>query len=88
MELSPEQLKQLEELAGNFFTPAEIALIMELDGDLSECILDSNCLIAKAYNRGRLLTEAKVRESIFKLAKEGSAPAQTLAMQIIDKARL
>ena len=64
-QLSPQE--QAEYLGGLQFTVAEVAIILgeKIEGELRT-----------AYDRGRLLEEAKVREAIKRLAIRGSAPAQ------------
>ena len=77
-----EQLTEVERLAGLMFTTAEVSLITGLDP------LTAGDEFERAMLRGRLKEEAQVRSSIFELAKAGSAPAQTLAKQLIDQARV
>jgi hypothetical protein len=77
-----QHLNEVERLAGLMFNVYEIGLITGIDpaseGDEFQ----------KAMLRGRLKEEAEVRKSVFDLAKAGSAPAQTLAVQLIDQARV
>ncbi|MGI4865438.1 MAG: hypothetical protein ACRYFZ_16060 [Janthinobacterium lividum] len=78
----PNHLNEVERLAGLMFNVFEVGLITGLDpateGDAFE----------RAMLRGRLREEAELRKSVFELAKAGSAPAQTLAKQFIDQARV
>lgn len=80
MSLASEQLTEIEEFAALHFTKAEISIIMEFANDEIE-----NTHVKEAMNRGRLKSEAEVWQSIFRLAKQGSSPAQTLAIQRINK---
>lgn len=80
MSLASEQLAEIEEFAALHFTKAEIAIIMDFTNDEIE-----NTHVKEAMNRGRLKAEAEVWQSIFRLAKQGSSPAQTLAIQRINK---
>jgi hypothetical protein len=42
----------------------------------------------KAYYKGRLQSEYDLRKSVVKLAKSGSSPAQTMAMDMLNKSKL
>lgn len=66
--------EEREWLAGLFFTRKEIELIM---GDSEDPIL-----------RGRLKSEAELRESVIELAKAGSGPAQAMANQYITQMKI
>lgn len=83
MNLTPEQLIEIEEFAALHFSNDEIAIIMEV------CETKLQCNSAKkAISKGRLKSEAEVWQSIFRLAKQGSSPAQTLAIARINKLKL
>ncbi len=88
--LSKEKLQELEELAAIHLTIKEIALILQVDTlELSTAIFRSGQTAEhKAYHRGKLAEEVEVRKAIFKAAKDGSGPAQTLAIKIIDDNKL
>lgn len=89
MELTDKQLVELEELSGCFFSIANIALIMQLDGPaLMGEVGGGHGPVHDAYYRGRLSSEAQVRKSILDLAKNGSSPAQNLAVKLIDESKL
>lgn len=86
---TPEELKQIQELAALFFTEAEIAEIMGLEvDDLIDYNSDIQTEATIAINTGRMQSEAEVRKSIFDLAKNGSAPAQTLAVKFMEQYHL
>lgn len=74
---------EVEAFAKLMFSPKEICVIMEYDESLSK----SDAFVL-AFNKGKFLSEAAVRKSIFNLAANGSSPAQTLAMDLIEKGRL
>lgn len=74
--LNDEQLEEVRELAGCFFSEEEIKEIMELDRTCPE--------FKKACRTGYLKSEAELRKSIFQLANNGSSPAQTLAIKMIE----
>ncbi len=87
--LSPEQFKEIEELAAVFFTPKEIAIIVGISVPLfDEAVKDETTNVYNAFQRGRLQSEYDLRKSIVKLAKSGSSPAQTMAMDLLQKSKL
>lgn len=89
MELTQEQLKQVEEFAAYFFSTEEIAVIMELNQTWCRLMmLKDKSDFKDAYTRGQLRSEAEFRKSVFEMAKKGSAPAQILADKIMEKSRL
>lgn len=85
MELSVEELKQIEEYAGLCFLPSEIAKILEKNTDefVTEFqIKDSE--LRRYYDRGALINEALIRKSIFELAKSGSSASQSDFLKLIN----
>lgn len=86
--LSEEQKLKVEELAGLFFSPEDIAIVMQLDlqefnGPRFE-MEDFDI----PFKRGKLLKEAEFRTKVFALASAGSSAAQIIAKEIIDKSKL
>ena len=70
------------------FNRHEIAVIMEVDPvELSDLLLDKQSPACKAFQRGRLKREAELRKGIFDLAQNGSSPAQTMAIKLIENAK-
>jgi|GEM_PF-2313506 len=90
LELTKEQLTELEDLAACWFTEKEIALVLQVDVlELSTRIHRSgNTPEKQAFFRGRLRTEAETRQSVFEAAANGSGPAQALALKIIADTKL
>jgi hypothetical protein len=87
--LSEEQKKEITDLAAVFFTPKEIAVIMEwFYENVAEDMQDQESDFYKAYYKGRLQSEYDLRKSVVKLAKSGSSPAQTMAMDMLNKSKL
>lgn len=74
--LSEELVKEIEELAGLFFSPEEVELITGCNGE--------DPSFQKAYKRGCLKSEAELRKSIIQLAKDGSSPAQAMANKMVE----
>ncbi|WP_020599186.1 hypothetical protein [Spirosoma panaciterrae] len=85
MKLTKEQLSEVENLASYFFTPDEIAIVVGLDvDDLEEELFDETSEAYRSYQKGKLKSKLELRKSILTLAKQGSGPAQTLAMRVLD----
>ena len=71
------------------FSKEEIAVILEVDpAELVVLLQDQDNIAFRAFQRGRLKREAEVRKGIFDLAQNGSSPAQTFAMKIIENAKM
>ena len=88
IELNKEFCTEVETYASLMFSIEEIASIIEVDPvSLKAIIEDENNLAAKAFHRGRLKREAEVRIGIFDQAQNGSSPAQTFAMKLIENAK-
>jgi hypothetical protein len=81
--LTVEQIQEAEGLSGLFFIPEDILLIMGLPENTMQ---DKD--FQRAYKRGRLISEAKIRKSIFEHAQNGSSPAQNMAVKIIEDSKL
>ncbi len=89
MDLTEDKLKELKELAGLFFSPKNIAMIMEIDySELKEKLQDENTEVYKSFNSGRLHREAEIRKSILEHASRGSAPAQTISVKFMEDSKL
>lgn len=87
--LSDEDLKQLEENASLMFTINEIAIILKIPAkELHDLVLNDKSPEHEYFHRGRLKAEAAVRKSIYDLAMNGSSPAQTQYLELIENAKL
>jgi len=85
--LNDKFLEDLETYASLMFTKSEIAIILEVpEQRLMEALNDHPPSLV-AFQRGRLKREAEVRKGIFDLAQNGSSPAQTFAMKLIENAK-
>lgn len=83
---SDEEIATTEELARLFFTPREIALMLQVSFDDVQTQMDAATgPIYEAFQRGRLQSEVDLRKGILQLAKAGSSPAQTMAMGLLNK---
>lgn len=88
MTLSDSHKQQIEELGGYFFTPDDIAIILQLDLSEFKGVRFEMDDFRIPYQRGKLLKEAEIRKAILKMAAAGSSPAQILAKELIDKSVL
>lgn len=87
--ITEEELKEVKSLAALFFTPKEIALMLELvPADIAEAMDNEADPFYLAFHGGRLQSEVDLRTSIIKLAKSGSSPAQTMSMDILLKSKI
>jgi hypothetical protein len=93
MNLTEEQLKELETMAGLFFTVEDIMIALELplfdEPKFSDIIKYQKTHPAFiAYNRGRLTSETELRQAIKQAAMNGSNPAQNSMMEFYNKSKL
>lgn len=89
MNLTDEQLTELQRFAGLFFNVEQIAIVLQVDAiELAEELANTQSEAHKAFWKGRLMEEARQREVVFNLSAGGSAPAQNLAMQLMERAKL
>lgn len=79
MNLTTDQLKEIESMASLFFTPEEIAINIEVDPEeFIEMILSKTGDGYKRYIKGCLTTEVDLRRAILQAALHGSTPAQQM----------
>lgn len=84
--MTADQLQQLEDLGAAFMAIIECAIILEVDTEeLAELIADETSDAHKSYHKGRLQSEYAVRKGILKSAADGSSPAQTTALELLEK---
>ena len=82
MNLSAEQLDMVEEMAGLFFSPEDIAICLEMnDLEFEEFAEGVICkatgqLVVASYLRGWLSGEVMLRKAIKQAALNGSSPSQ------------
>lgn len=68
---------EIEKMAGLCFTPEQIAIVLQVDPDDFRLLYnDHKSDVYLHYQRGSLMHETEVRNSIFQLAKGGSSTAQ------------
>lgn len=84
MNLTEVQLKDIEELAGLFLDPEEIAILMDLDVDeFHEAIRRKKGNAWKHYFKGKTESKRAIHENIVKMAKHGSPQAEDMAKQMM-----
>ena len=82
MNLSAEQLDMVEEMAGLFFSPEDIAIYLEMNElECEEFAEGVTCkatgqLVIASYLRGWLSGEVMLRKAIKQAALNGSSPSQ------------
>ena len=82
--LTEEEVQQITDLSSLFFTPREIAIMMQLDpAAFVMAVSNESTKEYIAFYSGRLQSEVDLRRSIIKLAKSGSSPAQTMSMDMM-----
>lgn len=87
--LTPQLLEYITRLAAAAFTEKEISIALEIKIALIKLWMnDEDSDFFKAVMKGKLETQLKLRERIIKDAGNGSSPAQTLAIKIIEDSAL
>jgi hypothetical protein len=93
MNFSGEQLNEVEEMAGLFFTPEEIAVNLELGEEETERFVagvifkDLTNQLVVAYLRGWMSSEVALRKAIKQSALNGSSPSQQSMLNYQKEAR-
>jgi hypothetical protein len=86
MNLTEELLKEIEELAGLFLEPDEIAVLTNIDIDIFNQQLErKKGDVYLAYIRGKTISKREIHQNVVKMAKHGSPQAEELANILIDK---
>lgn len=89
MNLNTEQLAMIEKLGAAFFSVKEVAIVLEVSlHDLKKQLSDVNSPAYKKYFKGKYTSELELRESIIKMAKRGSNPAQKMLLEILQSTNL
>lgn len=94
MNLNEDQLSEIEEMAGLFFSPEDIAVNLELDDEDTELFIAAvasrntrNCQ-AVAYLKGWLSAEITLRKAIQQSALNGSSPSQQMMLNYQKESRI
>jgi predicted DNA-binding protein YlxM (UPF0122 family) len=84
MTFNQKQLDDIAEYAALFFSPAEIADMINVDNDeFQETIKDKNSIASKTYYKHKYIQQAEIRKQIIKLAKHGSPQAEDMVNKYI-----
>lgn len=92
MNLTTQQLKELEHLAGLFFSVTDILIALEVpfheEEHFNDIILYQNRHpVFIAYHKGRLTAETQLRQAIRQAALNGSNPAQSTMLEFYSKSK-
>lgn len=83
--ITNEILDRIEDYASLLFSPEEICIILELPiSEYKHRFLMQGDAIYNKYQTGKLKRIATQRKMIFKLAEEGSSPAQAEVNKMIQ----
>lgn len=86
-----EYYNEIKMAASLLFTPYEIGrfilCVEDVDLFIEKCKYQEDSEEYEAYHSGRMEQEIILRQSILKLAKQGSSPAQTLAKKLLDDSK-
>lgn len=89
MNLSEDQLSQIEEYASNLMTWHEIAILLDLTPHLLiDEFMKEDSLAFRAYNKGKVNTLLEIRKSMVRNAKQGSPHSEVLAMELINHQKI
>jgi hypothetical protein len=86
MNLTESQLAEIQEMAGLFLEPSEIAVLLNIDiNHFVSQISRQKGPVYLAYFKGKTLSKKAIHENIIKMAKHGSPQAEELAKQLMSK---
>ena len=86
MELSEQQLVEVEKWAELLFSPQEIAAILEVDAKLfCKQIKIKTGPVYRSFIKGKLITEAALRQATLTFAKQGSVPALSASLKFREE---
>ena len=94
MNLNEDQLNEIEQMAGLFFSPEDIAVNLEMDEDDTELFIaavatrNTKNVLAGAYLRGWLSAEITLRKAIQQSALNGSSPSQQMLLNYQRESRI
>ena len=89
MELTPELKAQIEKLAGLFYVPRQIAVMLDIPvADFMVEMAIETTDIYRAFWKGYYEADLKFREEVSRLAHLGSSPAQTLLAKMIEESKM
>lgn len=88
VDLPQDIYDEIKSMSAVFLTPKEIAIILEFDVvQFTNACNAEGSMIYQAFQSGRMKSEYELRQSILKLAKSGSSPAQTMALELLNDSK-
>ena len=94
MNLNEDQLNEIEQMAGLFFSPEDVAVNLELDEEDTDLFIAAVAIrntkneLAGAYLRGWLSSEITLRKAIQQSALNGSSPSQQMLLNYQRESRI
>jgi hypothetical protein len=89
LQWTEEMLISIERMAGAAFSFEEMADVLEIEqAAFSLATREEGHPVQKRIRKGMLTRQLELRERIFKDAKNGSSPAQTLAVKLLDNMKI
>lgn len=89
MELSTQQLNDIEEYASIFFSYKQIAISLKINiEDFIDEVTDESSQAYIFYQAGKMKSEIEIRKQIIQMAKLGSPAAQTEAIRLMKLQKL
>ena len=94
MNLNEDQLNEIQQMAGLFFSPEDVAVNLEMDEEDTELFIaaiasrNTQNYQAGAYLRGWLLAEITLRKAIQQSALNGSSPSQQMMLNYQRESRI
>ena len=88
MEISNDDLAEVARMGAAAYTPGQVCFAMGFDKDTFGLQMrNESSELCAAYYKGFYSSELVIRESVFQLARNGSSPAQTLALKNFEDTR-
>jgi len=89
MILTDKQLELIEQYAGSFLIPREIAVLIDVDAEefLME-VINKKTEAFRSYHRGRLMKKVAVRDKVITMAIKGSPAAEEFVNKYIQDQEL
>lgn len=81
--MTEEELQLIEECGRCYMNTEEVAVILlKPIPEITQMMKDKNSACWQRYNKGKMMSELKVRGSIINMAQQGSSQAQDLWMKL------
>lgn len=81
--MTEEELILIEECGRCYMNTEQVAVIlMKPVAEIETAMKDKSCTLWQRYNKGRMMSELKVRSSIINMAQQGSSQAQEIWIKL------